>query len=45
MDYLRVRKVGEKRGVTGCMVTYYCEAERIPGAVKKCSLWLIPADA
>lgn len=27
------------------MVNYYCSAGRIPGAIKKANLWLIPADA
>jgi len=45
MDYLTVKEAGEKWGITGRMVTYYCEAGRIDGAVKKGNLWLIPADA
>jgi hypothetical protein len=45
MDYLTVKEAGEKWGITGRMVTYYCEAERINGAVKKGNLWLVPADA
>jgi hypothetical protein len=45
MDYLTVKETGEKWGITGRMVTYYCEAGRIDGAVKKGNLWLIPIDA
>ena len=45
MDYLTVKEVGEKWGITGRMVTYYCEAGRIGGAVKKGNLWLVPSDA
>ena len=45
MDYLTVKETGEKWGITGRMVTYYCEAGRIDGAIKKGNLWLVPANA
>ena len=45
MDYLTVKEVGEMWGITGRMVTYYCEAGRIDGAIKKGNLWLVPSDA
>lgn len=45
MEYLTVREAGEKWGVTGRMVNYYCAAGRIAGAVKKGNLWLVPAGA
>jgi len=45
MDYLTVKETGEKWGITGRMVTYYCEAGRIDGAVKKGNLWLVPIGA
>jgi len=45
MEYLTGKEAGEKWGITGRMVNYYCSARRIPGAVKKGNLWLIPADA
>ena len=45
MEYLTVYEVAEKWGVTSRMVNYYCRAGRIPGAIKKCNLWLIPPDA
>lgn len=45
MDYLTVKEVGEKWGVTKRMVALYCVAGRIEGAVKKGNLWLIPKDA
>ena len=45
MNYLTVKEAGEKWGITGRMVTYYCETGRIDGAIKKGNLWLIPADA
>ena len=45
MDYLTVFEVAEKWGITSRMVNYYCRAGRIPSAVKKGHLWLIPPDA
>ena len=45
MDYLTVKEAGEKWNISGRMVTYYCEAERIEGALKKGNLWLVPTNA
>jgi len=45
MEYLTAKEAGEKRGITPRMVNYHCTSGRIPGAVKKGDLWLIPADA
>lgn len=45
MDYLTVKETGEKWGITGRMVTYYCVAGRIEGALKKGNLWLVPQIA
>jgi hypothetical protein len=45
MNYLTVKEAGEKWGITARMVTYYCVAERITGAIKKGNLWLVPANA
>lgn len=45
MEYLTVKEAGEKWGITGRMVNYYCASGRIKGAVKKGNLWLIPKDA
>lgn len=45
MDYLTVKEVGEKWGITSRMVTVYCSEDRIPGATKKGNLWLVPEDA
>jgi len=45
MEYLTAKEVGEKWGITPRMVNYHCTSGRIPGAVKKGDLWLIPADA
>lgn len=45
IDYLTVKEVGEKWSVSGRMVTLYCKAGKIEGAIKKGNLWLIPANA
>lgn len=45
MDYLTVKEAGEKWGISARMVNYHCSAGRIPGAVKKGNLWLVPASA
>lgn len=45
MELLTVKEVGGKWGITARMVNYYCSAGRIPGAVKKGNLWLVPSDA
>ena len=45
INYLTVKEAGEKWGVTGRMVTIYCNAGKIDGAQKKGNLWLVPIDA
>ena len=45
MDYLTVKEMGEKWGISGRRVTYFIEAGRIEGAIKKGYMWLVPADA
>ena len=45
MEYYTVKEMGEKWGVTSCMVNVYCSTGRIPGAIKKGNLWLVPEDA
>ena len=45
MEYLTVKEAGERWNITGRMVTHYCVAGRIPGAMKKGNLWLVPANA
>ena len=45
MEYLTVKETGEKWGITSRMVTVYCNDKRIPGAMKKGNLWLVPGDA
>ena len=45
MDYMTVKEVSEKWGVTPRRINYYCAGDRIPGAVKIATIWLIPTDA
>ncbi len=45
MDYLTVKEAGEKWGISSRMVTIYCNGKRIPGAIKKGNLWLVPENA
>lgn len=45
LEYLTGKEAGEKWNITPRMVNYYCSAGRIPGAIKKGNLWLIPKDA
>lgn len=45
MNYMTVKEAGEKWGLGTRIVTLYCVEGRIPGALKKGNLWLIPADA
>ena len=45
MDYITIKEAAEKWSVSTRAVTYHVVAGRIPGAVKKGNLWLIPACA
>ena len=45
MDYLTVKEIAIQWGITDRMVSIYCSQGRIPGAVKKGNLWLVPCDA
>ncbi|MDF3005697.1 MAG: hypothetical protein K0S22_2169 [Oscillospiraceae bacterium] len=45
MEYITAGEAAKKWGVSGRSITYHLIAGRIPGAVKKGKLWLIPADA
>lgn len=44
MDYMTLKDVAEKWGVTPCRVNYYCAGGRISGAVKMAGVWLIPKE-
>ena len=41
-DYMTLKEASEKRGVSARQINYYCATNRIPGAVKMATLWLIP---
>ena len=45
MDYMTLREVSEKWGITPRQINYLCADGRIPGAVKMATIWLIPKDA
>lgn len=45
MDYMTLKEASEKWGVTPRWINYYCAMERIPGAVKMATIWLVPKDA
>ncbi len=45
MNYITTKEAAEKWGISDRRILQYCNAGRIPGAIKKGNLWLIPADA
>ena len=45
MEYLTVKEIAEKWGISGRRVTLLCNEGRIKGAEKKGFMWLIPKDA
>ncbi|MCL2513611.1 MAG: helix-turn-helix domain-containing protein [Oscillospiraceae bacterium] len=45
MDYIIAKQAAQKWGCSLRSVQEYCEAGRIPGAMKPSRDWLIPADA
>lgn len=45
MEYLTMKEAAERWGVTSRMVTYYCTLGKIPGAMKKGDIWLIPVNS
>lgn len=44
MEYLTVKEMAERWRISSRMVTIYCKEGRIPGAIKKGNLWLLPED-
>ncbi|MDO5411452.1 MAG: helix-turn-helix domain-containing protein, partial [Lachnospiraceae bacterium] len=44
MDYMTLKETSKIWGITPRQINYYCAADRIPGAVKKGTVWLIPKD-
>ena len=45
MDYMTLKEASEKWGISTRQINYYCTENRIPGAVKKATIWMIPKDA
>jgi len=45
MDYIGAKEAAEKWCITRRRVQTLCEQERIPGAKKIGTMWLIPHDA
>ncbi len=45
MNYMTLKEAAEKWGVSSRRVNYYCADDRIPGAVKMATVWLIPKEA
>jgi len=45
MNYIIVKEVAEKWGVSVRRIQQFCEAGRIPGAVRLSRDWMIPKDA
>ncbi|KXL52243.1 hypothetical protein CLNEO_24080 [Anaerotignum neopropionicum] len=45
MDYITAKEAAQKWGVSRRAIAYHLKVGRIPGAVKKGKLWLIPVDA
>ena len=45
MDYMTLKEASEKWGVSARQINYYCSANRIEGAIKVDTIWLIPKCA
>lgn len=45
MEYLSIRQTAEKWGLSKRRVQVLCAKDRIPGAIRIDSTWVIPADA
>lgn len=45
LNYMTVKEVGEKWGISSRMVTLYCAAGWIKGTEKVGNMWLLPKDA
>jgi len=44
-EYLTLKEMAEKWGISDRMITIYCNEGRIPGAFKKGNMWLVPENA
>lgn len=45
MEYMTTKEAAEKWGISDRRVLQYCNAGRIPGAVKMGNTWIIPIGA
>ena len=45
MEYLSIRETAEKWGISVRRIQVLCNTDRIPGAMKVGSFWVIPKDA
>lgn len=45
MNYMTLKEASEKWGVSVRQINYYCTANRIKGAIKVATIWLIPKEA
>lgn len=45
MEYLSIRQTAEKWGLSKRRVQVLCSEERIPGAMKIDSSWVVPSNA
>lgn len=44
MEYLTLKEIAEIWQISDRMVTVYCNEGRIPGAMKKGNMWLVPSN-
>jgi len=45
MEYCTAKEIAVNWGVSSRMVSIYCQAKRIDGALKKGNMWLVPQNA
>ena len=45
MDYMTLKEASEKWRVSARQINYNCSANRIEGAIKVATIWLIPKSA
>lgn len=45
MDYISIKQLSEKWGISARRIQILCRDGRIPGAMRIASTWAVPADA
>lgn len=45
MDFISIKEVAEKWGISKRRIQTLCSQDRIPGAVRIGNIWAIPAEA